>query len=53
MVTDPSNSPSWVSGIYEGNTFDDYFKKEPTIEDAKEYLKRKIWQVIEDIDKNL
>jgi len=53
MVTDPSNSPSWVSGIYEGQTFDDYFKKEPTIEDAKEYLKRKIWQVIEDIDKNL
>jgi len=53
LVTDPSNGPSWVKGIYEGKSFDEYFKKEPTIEDAKEYLKRKIWQVIENIDKNL
>ena len=53
LVTDPSNSPSWVSGIYEGRSFDDYFKKELTVEDAKKHLTKKIWQVIEKIEENL
>ena len=53
LVTDPSNGPSWVKGIYEGKSFNNYFKEEPTMEDAKDYLKKKIWQVIENIDKNL
>ena len=54
LVTDPSNNPSWVKGIYEGKEFSEYIpKKELTIEDAKEAHKKQIWQVIENIEKNM
>jgi len=55
LVTDPSNQPSWVDGIYEGQEFEipGTKKPEPTIEEAKEYHTRKIWQVIEQIEKSL
>jgi len=55
LVTDPSNQPSWVDGIYEGQEFEipGTKKPEPTIEEAKEYYTKKIWQVLENIEKNL
>lgn len=65
MVTDPSNNPSWVNGIYEGQDYDIPGKKkivepitvieEPKIslkEAQKEYTK-KIWQVLTDIEKGM
>lgn len=55
LVTDPSNHPSWVSGILEGKEWPDPLKvvKEvlPSIEDAKKAHERQIWQVIENIEK--
>jgi hypothetical protein len=61
LVTDPSNNPSWVNGIYEGKEFDIPCickeDKEPTEEElistAKEEWNKKIWQVIADIEKSL
>jgi len=54
LVTDPSNNPSWIKGVYEGKEFAEYMpKKELTIEDAKEAHKRQIWQVIEYIEKSI
>jgi len=52
LVTDPSNNPSWVSGIYEGKEWIAP-ESDPTIEDAKQHLEKKIWQVIEKIEKSL
>jgi len=54
LVTDPSNNPSWVKGIYEGKEFTEYLPtKELTIEDAKDAHKKQIWQVIENIEKSI
>jgi len=57
LVTDPSNSPSWVNGIFEGKEFDLPGKKKkeegPTLEDAQEAYKKHIWQVIEKIEKGI
>ena len=51
LVTDPSNQPSWVNGIYEGQEWEipGYKKPEPTMEDAMEYHKKQIWQVLENL----
>lgn len=48
LVTDPSNDPSWVSGIYEGKEFvikelmdnqkDEEFSKEELLEQARKHL---------------
>lgn len=58
LVTDPSNHPSWVNGIYEGKEWNSDKKEIETKEDemlkkAREAHKRQIWQVIEQIEKNL
>jgi hypothetical protein len=54
LVTDPSNNPSWVNGIYEGRTWEiEVSDPEPTIEEAQKYYKKHIWQVLENIQKNL
>ena len=54
LVTDPSNSPSWVNGVYEGRTWEvESPDKEPTIQEAQEYHKKQIWQVIENIESNI
>jgi hypothetical protein len=64
MVTDPSNHPSWVNGIYEGQDFEPPKKEkvveEPVIEQPKISLKeaqkeyyKKIWQVIADIERGM
>ena len=59
LVTDPSNNPSWVNGIYEGKEFELPGQKKveeeeqgPTLEDAKKAHEKQIWQVIDEIDKN-
>jgi len=52
IVTDPSNHPSWISGIYEEREWDIPGKeKQLTIEDAKKAHERQIWQVIKKIEK--
>ena len=54
LVTDPSNNPSWVKGVYEGKEFTEYqSKKELTIDDAKEAHKKQIWQVLKNIEKSI
>jgi len=63
MVTDPSNHPSWVNGIYEGQDYDLPGTKrieKPIIEEPKISLKeaqaaytKKIWQVLTDIEKGM
>jgi len=58
IVTDPSNHPSWVNGIYEGKEWEPLerkIKKEiiPTLEDAKKAHERQIWQVLENISKGI
>ena len=54
LVTDPSNNPSWVNGIYEGKTWEiEVPDIEPTTEELQENYRRKIWQVITDIEKQL
>lgn len=60
LVTNPSNNPSWVNGIYEGKEWDltsfqskDIVTNDKTIKEAKEYYKKHIWQVLESIEKNL
>lgn len=59
LVTDPSNSPSWVKGIYEEREFgvvvpkEELIIKEPeiTLEDAQKFHYKKIWQVLIDFGK--
>ena len=54
LVTDPSNSPSWVNGVYEGRTWEvESPDKEPTLQEAQEYHKKQIWQVIKNIESNI
>lgn len=58
LVTDPSNSPSWVNGVYEGRTWEiDVPGREPTEEEllveAREHHKKQIWQVIKNIESNI
>jgi len=59
LVTDPSNHPSWVSGIYEGKEWNiPGMEKEveeevmPDLEEAKKVHERQIWQVIENIERS-
>ena len=58
LVTDPSNEPSWVNGIYEGQEFTipGMKKEEPktkkqeyTVKETLEYYSRNIWQVPKNI----
>ena len=55
LVTDPSNKPSWVNGIYEGTEFilpgsnTEEIKEEQMRKAQKTYFKH-IWQVIEQIE---
>jgi len=51
LVSEPGNPSSWVNGIFEGREFE--ICKEPTMEEAIEYHKRQVWQVIENIEKSL
>lgn len=62
LVTDPSNGPSWVNGIFEGKTWDlgDKFSGEEEVEEdsltesqAKEEYFRHIMESIKEIEKNL
>jgi hypothetical protein len=53
IVSNPSNIGSWINGIYEGNTFGIDKDKEKQIKEAKEEYKKKIWQVLENIEKNI
>ena len=57
LVTDPSNDPSWVDGIFEGKTWDlgGKFDKEETLteEQAKEEYYKYILEMIKKIEKNL
>jgi hypothetical protein len=61
LVTDPSNHPSWVKGIYEA-TFDftepEVKKKEEpklviSLEDARKEYKKHVWQVLQELEKKL
>lgn len=59
LVTDPSNKPSWVNGVYEGRDFtipgyesSEELKEKQIKEAQQEYFKH-IWQVIEQIEGNL
>ena len=64
LVIDPSNQTSWVKGIYEGKEFPMLNNIETTkttvieepvisIDEAKEFYKKHIWQVLEKIEKNI
>jgi hypothetical protein len=58
LVTDPSNNPSWVNGIYEGRTWEIEIPDRPLTEqeqliEAQEHLQSHLWQVIEKIEKSL
>ena len=59
LVTDPSNNPSWVKGIYEGKDFEiiEVEKKiiEPEIDmnELKKIYHKHIWQVLENIERSL
>lgn len=54
LVTDPSNNPSWVNGIYEARTWElELPDKEPNLDEARKHLKKHLWQVIEKIEKGL
>lgn len=58
LVTDPSNSPSWVKGIYEDKEFGvkqeaEVIIPEPKLEDLQREYHRKVWQVLIDIEKNI
>jgi len=61
LVTDPSNGPSWVNGIYEGKTWglgidvEEIEKEMDSIseEDAKEMFFKYILENIKKIEKNL
>lgn len=59
LVTDPSNKPSWVNGIYEGAEYNIPGKqtaeelKEEQMKKAQQAYFKHIWQVIEQIEGNL
>jgi hypothetical protein len=59
LVTDPSNSPSWINGVYEGKDWSSPIKNEYKIPDeelirnAKNTYHKRIWQVLENIEKSL
>ena len=58
LVTDPSNNPSWVNGIYEGRTWELEIPDRPLTEkeqlvEAQEHFQNHLWQVIEKIEKSL
>jgi len=62
LVGDPSNPGSWVKGIYEGKTFTIPSEEEDgskivvpfiTIEEARKAYKRHIWQVLEQIGREI
>jgi len=58
LVTDPSNNPSWVNGIYEGRTWEIEMPDRPLTEqeqlvEAQESFKKHVWQVIEKIEKSI
>lgn len=58
LVTDPSNNPSWVNGVYEGRTWeveipDRELTMEEQLVEAREHLKGHLWQVIKKIEKSL
>lgn len=58
VVTDPSNTPSWVKGIYEGKEFEFPTEKkiiEPEIDldEVRKVYAKHVWQVIENIGKRL
>ncbi len=56
LVISPSNQTSWMNGIYEGKDFINPYamcKKAPTLEEAKEFHYKAIWQVLENIKGNL
>ncbi len=63
LVTEPSNGPSWVNGIYEGKTWElgDKFSGEDeeekedefSLEEAKELMAHYILENIKKIEKNL
>ena len=56
LVTDPSNKPSWVNGIYEGQDFaipggeDKTLKQDPTSEDIREAQKAHYVQLLKFIN---
>lgn len=58
LVTDPSNNPSWVNGIFEGRTWEINIPDRPLTEqeqlvEAQEHFRSHLWQVIEKIEKGL
>jgi hypothetical protein len=60
LVTDPSNNPSWVNGIYEGTEFNipgkPSIKKEPTeeeIREAQQYYTNHIMSILNNIELDL
>ncbi len=60
VVTDPSNTPSWVRGIYEGKEFDFPVSEEKKIiepeidlDEVRKIYAKHIWQVLENIGKRL
>lgn len=62
LVIDPSNQPSWINAITENKDFDvPWLKSEKTesieqrlsIKEARDEYNRKIWQVLEKIEKSL
>jgi len=52
LVTDPSNSPSWVDGILEGQDFCCPMKQ-PSINEAQKVYEKHLWSVIEKISKEM
>jgi len=61
LVTDPSNHPSWVKGIYEGQDFEikngsnKKIIEEPEIDmkEVKDIYHKHVWQVLENIERSL
>lgn len=54
LVTDPSNHPSWVKGVYEANVFEiPNIDRHMELDEAKKLYTRRIWQVLDTIEKSL
>jgi hypothetical protein len=60
LVTDPSNNPSWVKGIYEAKEFEIYTESEkkivePEIDmvEVRKIYHKHVWQVLEKIERSL
>jgi len=51
LVTDPSNSPSWVDGILENCEFE--YPKKLTLDKERKIYKQYLWQVLEKISKEI